>query len=415
MALFPSTSVNLTQKGKTFTSLVVSDGIAPAEKFIYSAAEAVKFNYAYGPAGNQGVVIPKGKIVEPAGLEWDYETSSRIPAIKIAAAGSKKAFGVNFFNIYERKRDRFAGNAPTVITKQYIEVPYIQTADLTLSEAVAKGIHYGAAYGAAADAIAPGDYLKVGSYGNFTKFVVGTDDPLEIVGQAWAVETDLPPLGMLQYFHDLADDELKDLMKLTKDYPSPGRTPQAGGPNSPNSVPGTYGYDPSFGAIENEYTQKQALWTGIPFLTDGFFKARTQVAPFNATVKSSGNLVNATYVEDVRFTGITVDNATGSFTVPEYRGAMVVIKLAKKMVKDETSTLTVELIDTAATPTGTAIAANNLHVDYHNNAVVIYFSENIATASHIRIGGTFLVDPVAGVPTDWDFKDGMGAVRILLK
>lgn len=413
MALYPTIgSYNLTQKGKTFTSLVVSDGIAPTEKFMYSSTEAVKFTYEYGPAGNQGVVIPKGKVVEPAGAEWDYETSSNVPAIKIATAGSTKAFGVNLFNIYERKRDLYAGNQPTVITKQYIEVPYIQTADLTLSEAITKGIHYGAAYGATTNAIAAGDYVKVGSYGNFTKFDTLNDDPLAVVGQVWAVETDLPPLGMLQYFHDLEDNELKDLEKLLRDYPSPGRTSKG---NDPAAVPGAYGKGALSEDLMNPDKYKLNYWAGIPFLTDGFFKARTDIAAFNATAKSGAAFVEADKVESVRLVGNITTKADGSFQVTDYRGSMVIIKLKDKMVQDATSTLTVKLSDGAATPTLTDINANNMHVDYFNNSIVIYFSENIAADTYVSVAGTFLVNPVAGVPTDWDFQAGMGAVRILLK
>ena len=104
MALFPEMSTYY--KGRTHTSLVVSEGMAPAERYIPSATEGVKFQYQFGPEGNQGVVIPKGKVVEIAGMDWDYETEKHVPALKIAdgsaANTAPRIIGVNHHNVYER-------------------------------------------------------------------------------------------------------------------------------------------------------------------------------------------------------------------------------------------------------------------------------------------------------------------------
>jgi copper chaperone CopZ len=57
---------------------------------------------------------------------------------------------------------------------------------------------------------------------------------------------------------------------------------------------------------------------------------------------------------------------------------------------------------------------NKVHVDYQNNAIVVYFDENTAD-QEVLIDATMIVNPVAGVPTEWDFEKSMGAVRILIR
>src|SRR6056297_889180 len=105
MARFPI--ANTYYKGKTHTQLVVSEGDAPAEKFIPSTSEGVKFAYAFGPEGNQNVVIPKGKAVALDGMQWDAEMSRYVPALKIADGTTDHVIGVNHHNVYERIRDTF--------------------------------------------------------------------------------------------------------------------------------------------------------------------------------------------------------------------------------------------------------------------------------------------------------------------
>src|SRR4051812_39728449 len=102
MGLFPNVNSQYTFGNKTHTNLVVSEGAAPAEKFIVSKTNtAESFPYEFGPEGQQEVVLAKGKIVEAVSAEFDRETGRNVTAIKQASADSTKAIGVNFSNVYK--------------------------------------------------------------------------------------------------------------------------------------------------------------------------------------------------------------------------------------------------------------------------------------------------------------------------
>jgi hypothetical protein len=231
MAIFPQ--VNTYFMGRTHTSLVVSEGNAPAEKYIPSAAEAVKFQYYFGPEDNQNVVIPKGKAVALAGMEWDIETEHYIPALRVANgtlnAGNIVAptIGVNHHNVYERIRDRFSGNQPTVITREYIELPMFPGKEF------ANAIKFGAAWVELGGTPTSVDFanamigkkIAVDENGNFT---VANATYTDVIGTCLGVETDVPPAGYLQYFMELDDANWKEFIRNMSLTPSAGRTKDAG-------------------------------------------------------------------------------------------------------------------------------------------------------------------------------------------
>lgn len=420
MALFPQYTRDFNYKGRTFTNLVVSEGDAPAEKLIPAASENrnVKFKYAFGPTlsgttNEQNVVIPKGKIVEPGDMEWDFETEYMVQTVKIAAPDSVKAIGVNHHNVYQRVRDRYAGNPATVITRNYIEVPFIDTTGLDAANQtkLLNSINYGVAYGGGAASIKAGDFVKVGEYGNFVKWINGTDTFDKIIGQAWAVETQLPPAGFLQYFLDMDDTEFAQLVKNASYAPAPGTIYYARGDQKVNMA-GTYG----------DVSQEVKLlpYKGIPFLTDGYFRAKTEVTGIGIGLTAEGAPVDAK-VDYVRVNdGNSISVSTdGKVTVTDYRRAMLTVKLKDQLaaIGDGTIKVYVGTEADGTTPIlyGDADAnPNKVHVDYQNNAVVIYFDENVA-AQTVKIDATMIVNPVAGIPTEWDFEKSMGAVRILIR
>jgi hypothetical protein len=426
MALFPQYTRDFNYKGRTFTNLVVSEGDAPAEKLIPAASENrnVKFKYAFGPTlsdttNEQNVVIPKGKIVQPGDMEWDFETEYFVQTIKIAEAGSSTAIGVNHHNVYQRIRDRYAGNPATVITRNYIEVPYIDTTGLdeTGQTKLLNSINYGVAYGAGKASVKAGDYLKVGEYGNFVKWDPAADKFEQIIGQAWAVETQLPPAGFLQYFLDMDGDAFSELIKNASYAPSPGTIYYGQGNQKVNSIG-------SMGDISKKVNLLP--YKGIPFLTDGYFRAKTEVTGIQVSLLADGTSTDAR-VEYVRVNdsnSISLSNATAAgadpetqpavpstVTVTDYRRAMLTVKLKDQLAAIGDGTVSVKIGDT----TYDAEANPNIvHVDYYNNTVVIYFNENIANKA-ITIDATMIVNPVAGIPTEWDFEKSMGAVRILIR
>ncbi len=430
MALFPEMSTSY--KGRTHTSLVVSEGMAPAEKYLPSATEGVKFQYDFGPEGNQGVVIPKCKVVAVAGMEWDYETEHYVPAIKIADGtdADEQLLGVNHHNVYERRRDRFSGNQPTVITREYIEVPLFSSKDL------AKDINFGAAWlnasalnitnnVGAANAMF-GKYVAADEFGNFT--LADSTTYTKVIGQVLGVETDVPPAGYLQYFMEMDDARWAEFVKQMSYAPSPGRTKDADW----NDI-GTYPLGSSY--LKNKEDLIKNFKAGIPFLTDGYFKART-AATYDSADTAMDGLVVRTSGHTTVVTGGVLETTGIDMT-----GSALFVKVPDKFAMDDIANIRVKLVDATALTAANALVVgqnnvtaeskaaaiaaatglvnpNEVHVDVTNNMVVVYLDKLAATTldgRKIVVEATVLQNQIPGIPTGWDFKGAYGAVRILLQ
>lgn len=432
MAMFPQVSTYF--MGRTHTSLVVSEGNAPAEKYIPSATEAVKFLYTWGPEGNQNVVIPKGKAVAIAGMEWDIETEHYIPALSVANGALTEVggtiiaptIGVNHHNVYERIRDRFSGNQPTVITREYIELPMFP------SKAYANAIKFGAAWVEVGGTPTALDYanaivgkkIAVDEYGNFT---VASATYTDVIGTCYGVETDVPPAGYLQYFMELEDSNWDEFVKQMSYAPSAGRTKDAAW----NDV-GTYPLGSQYLKSKEDLMRK---WKeGIQFLTDGYFRARTEKAykldSTGVTFKTAGKI---TVTEDYDLDGANAGTDTGTvITCADPVGAVVYISLPDKLAMDNLKTgmtagpefangpapssVVVKTISYAAdgTPTATQVNAANYHIDYTNNMVVLYLTAAVTNVA-VEVTAVVLENQIPGIPTGWDFKNSLGGVRILLQ
>lgn len=449
MPLFPNVSGNAVFNGKSHTGLVVSEGNAPAEKLIVSKDEKVKFPYAYGPKGNQNVVIAKGKVVELGTPEYDGVTERYWPTIKTADVNSKNAVGVNHHNLYEVKRDRFSGNQATVITRSFIEVPLFEHADTTVALGMADAMNYGAAYGLSND-LKPGDYVKVGAKvtkdgvlvptGLFTKLDTATDSAFEIVGQVWGVERELPPAGFLQYYLDLEIDEINQFFKNASYAPSPGSNGPIV-PNGSNDV-GAYpsGYPWTLHKWKGDFERllNPTINKGIPFLTDGYFKAKTPVNDvvmndiYDATTNNDGQIERVDFSGSVTFghyngtafvasAGNAVD--AGVETAADTRNNALFIKLRNQLDPGEVDRVTVYYTD--ANGVKKTFGANDIHIDANpfdrqvveegtNNTVVVYLEPG-TTYREISMDLKLVINPVAGIPTEWDYAGSVGAVRILLQ
>ncbi len=408
MALFPNSQVNgYTFGGKTHTNLVVSEGNAPAEEWIVSKEEnsKVKFVYPFGPEGNQEVVLAKGKIVEAAPAEYDTEHGRYRTALKQATEGSRKAIGVIQNNQYKRYRDRFTGMQPTVLTRNYIEVPLFEHEVIDTASQFASAMKYGAAYSAKGDALQPGDFVKVGKDGNFVKLDASKPEasPFEIIGQVLAAERELPPAGFLQYYMDMEIPELEAYLKGLSTTPSPGFNPDGSAAAYPFGAPHQlHGWKNDFEKLLNPTINK-----GIPFLTDGYFAAKQRVADiklddiFDKTTNNDGHIEHIHATDGVTIAGKTVA------TKADVRNLAVFIKLRHKFDKAELNSIVVKL-------GGKALASEDVHVDIKNNTVVAYLEPGLA-AAELTIDADLVVDPIAGVPTEWDYAGSVGAVRILLQ
>jgi hypothetical protein len=286
-----------------------------------------------------------------------------------------------------------------------------------------------------------GKFVKADQYGNFQLADTASDNYSLIIGQVLGIETDVPPAGFLQYFLEMTDNEYTDFLKQQSYTPTPGKTSSQG-----TYDVGTY----PLGTAYLEAANRIKDWNkGIPRLTDGYFRARTAVTGItldnvdpttmdaaSGTALTSGTdyaTTDAAYgqVSEIKTAG-NVTVADGVVTVAtDYRGAALFIRLKDKLANDalnplgdtndypefsgaNPSNVVVKMrVDGGATFTDTQISPNNIHIDYTNNMVVVYFTA--AGTFKLLLDATLLIGATPGIPTGWDFKGAIGAVRILLQ
>lgn len=392
MALYPNPQENLNGfSGKTHTNLVVSEGNAPAEQFIVSKTNAsAPFIYEYGPEGNQTVLIAKGKIVEAVGEEMNREKGFMETAIRVAGEDSENAIGVNHHNVYDQRRGAMEGNRPTVITRSYIEVPLFEHASADTAATTAAAMHFGAAYGVAKE-LKSGDFVVAGKDGNFKKFDKATHAFHQVVGQVLNVNRQLPPAGLLAYYTGLKNAQMEDYVKAISAVPA-----TTGG-----EFP--YGAPYTVGAWRKDFVKALGggAKTGIPFLTDGYYSAKeTLTAKLNEADKVEAAVGSK---------GVQVADAT--VTVAEdVVDASVFVKMKHKI--DPRPETEIKVTYTASAETVT-VPARDIHVDKANNTIVIYLDGGVV-ATDLTITVDSVVNPTAGIPTEWDYKGSVGAARILL-
>lgn len=387
MALYPGMgNIESGNYGKTHTKLELSNGQAPAEKFVVSRQNEFKpFIYEYGPAGHQSVILPKGKLVEAVGTEYNPRTGFEETAIKTAENGSTAVLGVNQHNIYDVRRGVLEGTAATVLGRSYIEVPLFESDDAGAAGTTAEAMKFGAAYGASGE-LQPGDYVVAGLDGNFRKYVKGTDAVEAIVGKVWGVTRELPPSGALQYYTGLQGEQLKDFIDGLSGYAGAGDEAKPGHPYSNGA------WLPEFLKTIGTGEMK-----GIPFLTDGYFSAKEELT----TALDDKENIEVVRAQDA----VTVNGST--LTVAEdVNEAMIVVKLAHQIDPLETGDITVK-------STEGDFSKRDVHVDLSDNAIVLYL-EGGKTYKNVEITVSAVVNPTAGIPTEWDHKGSVGAVRILL-
>lgn len=407
MALFPNTyNAGVTYDGtvgKSHTNLVVSEGNAPAEKFVVAADNQFDpFIYEFGPEGNQVVVIPKGKIVETAGAEYNRGTGFTATAIKVATEESERVIGLNQHNVYETRRGAMEGTGATVLTRNYIEVPLFEHAELATAEQYAKAMRFGAAYGTTGG-LNPGDYVVSGSNGNFKKFDKAKHNAQMIVGQVWNATRDLPPMGFLQYYMDIDNAEFQAYMKQISNPASPG------GKGYPYGAPySVKGWKPEF--LKQLGGVKPG---GIPFLTDGFFRAQERIS---LSLKENDQNVEAVRVNE----NTKLDTKTGVLTVNEDKDneGMVYVKVKHKLNirKLHEVEVTVKKVGPKGDGTDDTIVklrADDIKAVADSNTVAFYLAPG--TYKDVAVAVDAVVNPIAGLPTEWDYAGSTGAVRILLQ
>ena len=407
MALFKGISGPIPdQKDQYFrsnTKLQAGTHDAPGEKFLIDPRLKRLFRYHFG--GDGWVVIPKGRAVAPStddggvfknGTMHDFDGNVYRPVITLANGGkdvvevgrdgnehtraANRTIGLAYANLYEEFVDGFNRMQPTIENEIYVELPYIPNKE------DAEEIEWGSFYDVdPANGVKAGDFVMSDENGRIIKAdfealqaqIDAAEDLAEIkaamkemvrlkeqvIGQVWAVETNLPPQGWLKWVGwsdaDMANDEWKM---------NTGMTARDIG-NGDGDFPG-YPYERTYRNWDprtNKYFPQ-----GIPGLTNG------------------SNI-------EVPFTGVKIGE------IQPGQSGRHDFRIMQTPIVEGTVKVYVG---------GVEVQPDNIH-----------WESGLVTLSHSNTGNVPLdvtVDfkatgQIPGVPTGWDWKGSVGAVRILLQ
>lgn len=347
------------------TKLVVSGGDSPAEKWVTDPTLPVLFIYDYAPPAEKEVVISKGLVVAIGDQVLDHETNKYVNTLTIAdaAASGNKAIpaGMAPYNFSKQYEDFLYGNQPSIITREYVELPlFDQLADAAAHK-------WGAAIG-----VKGGDFVKVGggdNRGQLVKWDPATDGAHLIVGQVLATDENQEPFGWLKWAMWDESAVNQDLKGANKEgYSGPGL--------------GGYPFDPKYRELDqyanqgyhNPYTTDP---TGIPGILDGSQKALTEQTRTVTLAK-----------------GIAVNFDLGLKDVIEGSVKFAVGAAVYTEVKDLTN-----------------LVAGTFYVDY-TRGQLFYFVDSAVLDTEAQV--TFRAN-FRGTPAGWDAKGAKGAARVLLK
>ncbi|MEB2276917.1 hypothetical protein LAV82_23135 [Bacillus sp. ILBB4] len=406
MALFQGTAGPLKdtpdQKFRTNTKLQAGTHDSPGEKFLVDPRLPRLFRYHFG--GDGWVVIPKGRVVAPStnggkdddGRFDDFDANVPYNALTLANGGkdvtevgrdgdeytrtANKPIGVAYANLFEEFVDGFNGMQPTIENEIYIELPYIP------AKADAEEIHWGAFYDEnIARPVKAGDFVMSDENG----YVIKADFEAvraeienaadlaalkvalqkesimreQVFGQVWAVETNMAPQGWLKWVGWSKEDSAEDQWRTQSGATHADIGAQDGFPGYP--------YERSYRNVDkrdNKYYPQ-----GIPGLTNG---ANIEV-PFEDEVIGQ---VQAGQSGRHDFYLLHTPAVEGSLT----------LKVGNQVVTPQ-------------------------HFDPVSGRVVFSF-DNTNGATPLDVTATYkAVGQIPGVPTGWDFKGSIGAVRILLQ
>lgn len=386
------------QGSRSHTALVRSGHMSPAEKWILDPKfldksmssifkDGVLFNYQYGGPGMDEVVIPKGRVVGVGASVKDYVSKKFLASITLPGlALNANTIGMAPYNFTKDwfQLDRFGGNQPSVITLDYVELPYMPgfTAESTydvsgvLKEEQALSVDNRMPWGAVIGECQNGDYVKATPSGRLTKWNPDTDKPHEIVGQVLASDLNAEPTGWLkwmlweeQYMYD--DDQFVN---------------RSGASNMPTDE--GYPFDPTYpdgNTIFQNYQSKIITNpTGILGIHDG-----------------SGNY-DGFGKNDTEYTDMVigeVDAGTGAANI-----VLQAIDFAGGKLGNLQQGVTVKI-------DGTPVAADRVKVNYTKGTITVA----VTSADE---GKTITATYKAlhyGTPSWADFKGVQGAMYVLLK
>lgn len=360
------------QGSRSHTALVRSGHMSPAEKWILDPAfldkkmssifkDGVLFNYQYGGPGMDEVVIPKGRVVGVGASVKDYVSKKFLASITLPGmALNANTIGMAPYNFTKDwfQMDRFGGNQPSIITLDYVQLPYMPgfTAQTTydvagvLKEEQELSVDNRMPWGAVIGECQNGDYLMATPSGRLTKW--DGKDYSKVVGQVLASDLNAEPTGWLKWMlweeqYKKEDDQFINRsgasnMPTDEGYPfdpayAEGNTIfqnyQSKLITNPTGIVGLHdgsgNYD-GFGKNDTEYTDIE-IGTIVGGTTAG------TVLQFQARDFAGGKLANLQQGVTVKVNGVEV--AANAVTV-NYAKGLINVTVAKQETDDQTVTAT---------------------------------------------------------------------------
>lgn len=386
------------QGSRSHTALVRSGHMSPAEKWILDPTfldkkmsgifkDGVLFNYQYGGPGMDEVVIPKGRVVGVGASVKDYVSKKFLASITLPGmALNANTIGMAPYNFTKDwfQMDRFGGNQPSIITLDYVQLPYMPgfaaqtTYDVAgvLKEEQELTVDNIMPWGAVIGECQNGDYLMATPSGRLTKW--DGQDYSKVVGQVLASDLNAEPTGWLKWM--LWEEQYK--------YDDNAFINRSGASNLPSDE--GYPFDPTFAEGNTIFQNYQSNLinnpTGIIGLHDG-----------------SGNY-DGFGKNDTEYTNIeigTIASGTVAGTVVQFQardfagGKLTNLQNGVKVSID-----------------GAEVAADKFTVNYQKGLISVTVAETPGTDATVT--ATYKAMHY-GTPSWADFKGVQGAMYVLLK
>ena len=344
--------------------------------------------YEYGGPGVEDVVIPKGRVVGVGKQVKDrqakvYKSTLTLPGL----AHNNNTIGMapyNFTKNYFQSADRFGGNQLSVITMDYVALPWIPNVEASenynksglLQEEQDLSINLKMPWGAVIGECQPGDYVKATPSGRLVKW--NKSDGFEtIVGQVLAGDFNQEPWGWMKWMLWEEAVRAEDDVFVNR--------------SGASNLPGDYGYpfDPGYGAGNTTFEQYQSRNvsnpTGIPGLHDG-----------SGAITGYGRNDNEYKdIELVELPGSVEEGTIMMIQAKNYAGLEL---------KNLTEVIEVKINDVR-------VDADRYTVDYLKGIITITLKST--DASH-KVKATYKAKHY-GTPSYADFKGVQGTMFVLLK
>ena len=381
------------------THLVKSGHMSPAEDWLLDPTfndsdmssvfnNGVLMKYEYGGPGVEDVVIPKGRVVGVGKQIKDrqakvYKSTLTLPGL----AHNNNTIGMapyNFTKNYFQSADRFGGNQLSVITMDYVALPWIPNVEASknynksglLKEEQDLSINLKMPWGAVIGECQPGDYVKATPSGRLVKWNKG-DGFETIVGQVLAGDFNQEPWGWMKWMLWEEAVRAEDDVFVNR--------------SGASNLPGDAGYpfDPGYGAGNTTFEQYQSRNvsnpTGIPGLHDG-----------SGAITGYGRNDNEYKdIELVELPGSVEEGTIMMIQAKNYAGLEL---------KNLTEVIEVKINDVR-------VDADRYTVDYLKGIITITLKST--DASH-KVKATYKAKHY-GTPSYADFKGVQGTLFVLLK